>query len=149
MSNVCKFFVSVLNRRVNKWCEVNSILTDTQFGFRKKNVSTSDAVFALHSLIEHFMNMNAHLPCVFVDLKKALDYVYRNALWYKLFNMEIDSKILQIYKSMYETVKSCVRHGNNTYSDCFKISIGLRQGQTSSHAMLNDLELFLHNGLDS
>jgi len=93
--------------------------------------------------------MNAHLPCVFVDLKKALDYVYRNALWYKLFNMEIDSKILQIYKSMYETVKSCVRHGNNTYSDCFKISIGLRQCQTSSHAMLNDLELFLHNGLDS
>jgi len=52
--------------------------------------------------------------------------------------MEIDSNILQIYRSMYETVKSCVRHGNNTYSDCFEISIGLRQGQTSSHAMLND-----------
>jgi len=63
--------------------------------------------------------------------------------------MEIDSNILQIYRSMYETVKSCVRHGNNTYSDCFEISIGLRQGQTSSHAMLNDLELFLQNELDS
>jgi len=34
-----KLFVSVLNNRVNKWCEENSILTDAQFGFRK-NVST-------------------------------------------------------------------------------------------------------------
>ena len=41
MSNFGKLFVSVLNNRVNKWCEENSILTDAQFGFRKKNVSTT------------------------------------------------------------------------------------------------------------
>jgi len=69
MSNFGKLFVSVLNNRVNKWCEENSILTDAQFRFRK-NVSTTDAVFALHSLILHFMNMNARLPCAFVYLKK-------------------------------------------------------------------------------
>ena len=44
-------------------------------------------LFDLHTLILHFMNMNARLPCAFVDLKKAFDSVYRNALWYKLFNM--------------------------------------------------------------
>ena len=67
--------------------------------------------------------------------------------------MGIDGKCLQIFRYMYETVKSCVRHGNNTYSDFFEISIGLRQDQTSSPAMfalfLNDLEFFLHNGPDS
>ena len=57
--------------------------------------------------------------CAFVDLKKAFDSVYRNAHWYKLFNMGIDGKMLQIYR-LYETVKSCVRHGNNTYSDFFR-----------------------------
>ena len=40
MSNFGKLFVNVLNNRVNKWCEKNSILTDAQFGFRK-NVSTT------------------------------------------------------------------------------------------------------------
>ena len=152
MSNCGKLFVSVLNNRENKWCEENCIITVAQFGFRK-NFSTIDAVFALHSLILHFMNMNARLPCAFVDLKHAFDLVYRNALWYKLFNMGIDGNILQIFRSMYKTVKSCVRHGNNTYSDFFEISIGLRQGQTSAPAMfalfLNDLEIVLHNGPDS
>ena len=42
--------ISVLNNRVNKWCEENSIRTDAQFGFRN-NFSTTDAVFALHTLI--------------------------------------------------------------------------------------------------
>ena len=118
MSNFGKLFVSVLYNRVNKWCEENSILTDAQFGCRK-NFSTTDAVFALHTLILHFMNVNARLPCAFVDHKKAFDSVYRNAHWYKLFNMGIDGKMLQIYR-LYETVKSCVRHGNNTYSDFFR-----------------------------
>ena len=44
-------------------------------------------LFALHTLILYFMNMNARLSCAFVDLKKAVDSVYRNALWYKLFNI--------------------------------------------------------------
>ena len=74
MSNFGKLFVSVLNNRVNKWCEENSILTDAQFGYRKI-FSTTDAVFALHTLILHFMNVNARLPCAFVDLQKAFDSV--------------------------------------------------------------------------
>ena len=75
--------------------------------------------------------MSARLPCAIVDHKKEFDSVYRNALWYKLFNMWIDGNILQIFRSMNATVKSCVRHGNNTYSDFFESSIGLRQGQTA------------------
>jgi len=42
--------ISVLNNIVNKWCEENSIRTDAHFGFRN-NFSTTDAVFALHTLI--------------------------------------------------------------------------------------------------
>ena len=111
--------VSVLYNRVINWCEENSILTDAQFGFRT-NVSTTDAVFALQTLILHFMNVNASLSCAVVDLKKAFDSVYRNALWYTLFNIGIDGNSLQIFRSMYETVKYCVRHGNNTYSFFFR-----------------------------
>ena len=54
-------------------------LSDSQFGFRK-GLSTVDAVFVLHNLIQSFINNKMRLPCAFIDLKKAFDSVYRNAL---------------------------------------------------------------------
>jgi hypothetical protein len=87
-----------------------------------------------------------------VDFKKAFDSVYRNALWFKLFKMGLDGKILVMFKAMYAVVKSCVKCCND-FSDFFDISIGLRQGQNNSPAMyalfLNDLELFLQSNIDS
>ena len=51
--------------------------------------------------------------------------------------MGIDGKKMQIFRYMYKTVKYCVRHGNNTYSDFFESSIGLRQGQTAHQRCLH------------
>jgi len=53
--------------------------------------------------------------------------LFLNGLEIFLHNGPDNGNILQIFRSMYETVKSCVRHGHNTYSDFFEISIGLRQ----------------------
>jgi len=39
-------------------------------------------------------------------------------LWYKLFKLSLDGKIRAIFRSMYATVKICVRKGDN-YSDFF------------------------------
>jgi hypothetical protein len=80
--------------------EDNSLLSDAQFGFRKGR-STIDAIFVLHNLINDILSRNLRLSCAFVDLKKAFDSVYRNALWYKLFHMGVDGKILKSFKSMY------------------------------------------------
>jgi len=67
----------------------NNFLSDSQFKFRK-GLSTVDAVFVLHNLIQSFINNKMRLPCAFIDLKKAFDSVYRNALWFKLFRMGFD-----------------------------------------------------------
>ena len=67
-------------------------LSDSQFKFRK-GLSTVDAVFVLHNLIQSFINNKMRLPCAFIDLKKAFDSVYRNALWFKLFRSGFDGKI--------------------------------------------------------
>ena len=40
-------------------------------------------------------------PCAFIDLTKAFDSIYRNALWYKLFKIGFDGKILKIFQAMY------------------------------------------------
>ncbi len=148
MSNLGKIFTSVLTDRVENWFEDNNFLSDAQFGFRK-GCSTVDAIFVLHNLVEHCLSTKLRLPCAFIDFKKAFDSVYRNALWFKLFKMGLDGKILVMFKAMYAVVKSCVKYGNS-FSDFFNISVGLRQGQNNSPAMfalfLEDLELFLQDG---
>ena len=97
------------------------------------------------------MNQNLRLPCAFIDLKKAFDSVNTDALWYKLFHMGMNGKLLKRFRSMYASVKSCIKYSNR-YSEFFDISIGLRQGQTSSPAFfalfLEDLEMFLQNEQD-
>jgi hypothetical protein len=43
---------SLISSRLVKWSEENDILTDAQFGFRP-GFGTTDAIFALHSLISN------------------------------------------------------------------------------------------------
>ena len=90
------------------YCAVNGKISDAHFGF-KKGGSTVDAVFVLYmySLIEHFIKHNKRL---YVDLKKCFDSINRNSLLYKLFKQGFQDKILRVIKSMYENVKSRVKH---------------------------------------
>ena len=46
-----KLFTSIINERLNIFCEVNSILKETQAGFRK-GYSTVDHIFLLKHIIE-------------------------------------------------------------------------------------------------
>ena len=147
MSNLGKLFSSILTSRVEAWFESNNFISDSQFGFRKK-CGTTDAIFVLSNLVEHILNYNLRIPSAFIDLKRAFDSINREALWYKLFNMGLRGKVLNIFRSMYASVKSCVKHCN-TFSDFFHVSVGVIQGQTSSAALfalfLGDLELYLQD----
>ena len=140
-----KIFTGVLNNRLNKWAENNDVLSDSQFGFRKGR-STTDAIFVLNAIIQKILNENGRLFCAFIDLKKAFDSVYLNGLWYKLYKLGINAKMLRVIKDMYNKVKTCVR-GCNSYSDFFYCAVGLKQGEVISPILfslyIEDLELFL------
>jgi hypothetical protein len=81
-----------------------------------KGRSTVDAIFIQQNVIQHFLNNGKQLFCAFIDLNKAFDSVYRNGLWYKLHCNGVRSKMLQMLKAMYESVKVYVKHCNS-YSD--------------------------------
>ena len=113
ISHLAKLFTSVLNRRLLKWCEANNCLTDAQFGFRPGH-STCDAIFALQSLISEYLCKKKKLYCCFVDYQKAFDSVDHLQLWRRLVKLGITGKLLNVIKSMYQQIKSCVRFKDET-----------------------------------
>ena len=110
--------------------------------------STCDAIFALHSLIFEYTSKKKKVYCCFVDYQKAFDSVDHVQLWRRLVKLGITGKLLNVIKSMYQQIKSCVRFNDETtdFYTCFK---GLVQGEALSPLIfslfVNDIELDLIN----
>ena len=56
MSIVGKFFVGILNERLNKFAEKFYIICENQAGFCK-SYRTTDYIFTPHAIVEHFLNV--------------------------------------------------------------------------------------------
>ena len=67
-----KLFTSVIHDRILSFLESNDILGTKQSGFRKGH-STMDHVFALHCLIDVYLQWEKKLFSAFIDYKKAFD----------------------------------------------------------------------------
>ena len=132
--------------------EDNNLLSETQSGFRK-DYTTLDNIFSLYSPLEYHKSKKTKLFCYFIDFTKAFDNVWRIGLWQELIKHGIQDKILNVIKSMYAEIKSCILL-NGSSSDYFYCEKGVRQGENMSPLLfslyLNDLETYLcHNGCDS
>ncbi|MES9902847.1 MAG: reverse transcriptase family protein [Sedimenticola sp.] len=142
LSCLGKLFTSILNTRVTNFVEEHDILNENQAGFRK-NYSTTDHIFALHSLIELLKKSKKKLYCAFVDFAAAFDSVWRIGVWQKLLSSSINGKVFRLIHNMYEDIKSCIFIDNQT-SDFFACQRGVRQGENLSPILfsifLNDLE---------
>ena len=151
VSCLSKIFTGILNRRLSYICEENEILSDAQFGFRPKR-STTDASFVLLSHIQRALSQNKRLYAAFIDFKKAFDSVYRKGLWYKLFGLGVNGKMLRIIRDMYSKVKAFVKV-NNITSPTFDSHIGLKQGEIMSPLLfslfIDDIELYLQGDTSS
>jgi predicted peroxiredoxin len=146
LSCLGKMFTAILNNRLTKYTDNNGIIKNCQSGFRK-DYSTTDNLFILQSLIEILRVKKKKLFCAFIDFKQAFDTVWRNGLWSKLLNHNINGKFLNVIKSMYENIKSCIRTSEGV-SPFFISTIGVRQGENLSPMLfslyLNDLETFFN-----
>ena len=142
LSTVGKLFTRILNGRLNDWAEEYNAYVEAQAGFRK-SMGTVDNIFILNSLITRTLNNNKQLYCAFIDFTKAFDFVVRDILWFKLLKKGVRGSMLDIIKSMYNTVKTRVRH-NGCLGEPFTSNIGVRQGECLSSFLfsmyLNDLE---------
>ena len=172
MSCMGKLFTNIINERLNRWAEENTLISENQFGFRKEK-STTDCLFLLQGLIEHYFNSSKQLYCSFVDLTRAFDSIDRSALWYKLSKNGISSKITKLIKNMYDKIKLCIKNnkvtsylrseGNHTTANVnsteildddmyFTSCTGVLQGESLSPFLfsmfVNDLDQYLSDNDD-
>ena len=152
LSCIGKLFTSVLNTRLYSYLTSEDILGNEQAGFRPQH-STLDHIFALHILSKFYIDQKKQLFCAFVDYSKAFDFIDRVHLWTKLLASNVNGKVFNIIRNMYENAKSQVLF-KNTLSDPFPCQVGVRQGENLSPLLfaiyLNDFNLFLstkYNGL--
>ena len=139
-----KIYSQLLLNRLTNWSEKYEKLSKNQFGFQKGK-SVVDCVFILHSIITKVLNAGEKLYCVFIDYEKCFDKIDRTFLWQKLISENVSSKLVTAIKSMYTTVKSCIRF-KSTYSSFFNSYAGLKQGDPSSPLLFM---LFVNDIIDN
>ena len=72
----------------------------------------------------------------FIDFSAAFDTVWRNALIYKLVQIGIGGKFLEVICDMYRSVSFAVKL-ENKITDSFETTVGVKQGCVLSPIFLN------------
>ena len=98
----------MINSRLYTYLVDEEILGGEQVGFRP-NHSTLDNIFALQILTKFYISERKQLFCAFVDYSKAFDFIDRVYLWQKLLNSNINGKVFNVIKNMYENANHMFR----------------------------------------
>ena len=94
---------------------------------------TIEQLYTLQNVFQY----NKDVYCAFLDLEKAYDSVWRQAMFKKLDKLhKIPGDTLIWIKSMYANTKSCTRVGNKL-SSIYQTHNGLQQGALSSPILFN------------
>ena len=141
LSVVSKLYSSAINNRFLNYLEDENLLAEEQHGFCRKR-SCEDHVYSACTPIRNRLSQKKDTFGVYIDFKKAFDYVDRNVLLYKLLSSGINGKFYNSVKSMLSDTSACVKL-NGILTDWFPVSSGVRQGDSSSPTIfaffINDL----------
>ena len=146
ISCIGKLFTAIINNRLKMFAIEINLINRNQAGFREGH-STSDNIYCLHVQISIYLSFGKTLYCIFVDIRKVFDSVWRTGLWGKLQKCEIKGKCYKIIFNLYRNIKSCVEFNNKQF-ELFPCLTGVRQGKHLSPFLfsifLNDIEDFFN-----
>jgi hypothetical protein len=119
-----KIYARVLCARLTE--HVSPLLCKEQGGFiRGRN--TVDQAYVLADALGRAKANNQPAYVAFLDLAKAYDTVWRDALWFKLAKMGVSRKLRKVIEELVSNSSYQVRI-DGPRSEAFEIRIGLRQG---------------------
>ncbi len=121
-----KLLERVVFKRITNYIDKSSILSDNQYGFRKKH-STSLALMRLYDGITSAIDRREFTVGIFLDLSKAFDTVNHDILFHKLQHYGIRGLALDWIKSYFSNRLQYVQY-NDTSSTYKIIKCGVPQG---------------------
>ena len=129
-----KILTNVIIGRLQKFFDQR--LGEEQVGFRKGR-SCLDAIFGARMLHQHCRGFNQARVAAFLDLRKAYDSVDRSLLWEILSLHGVNGAMLRAIQSLYGEGSSSVVRVGGSFSDCFNVASGVRQGCPLSPLLFN------------
>lgn len=121
-----KIFEKIIYRRLYSFLSTNGVLTDQQFGFRKKHSTTHALHKSVDDIIKSISNNN-HVVGIFIDLSKAFDTLDHTILLRKLENYGIRGQALMLLRSYLTSRTQCVSFQDST-SSLLDVGYGVPQG---------------------
>ena len=92
ISSIIKLFERVIEQRLRSHLEKIGFLNKHQSDFRRAK-STNDHLFRLSQSIMESFNRGKHVVAAFFDVEKAFDNVWHNGLRYKIFQLDLPTKM--------------------------------------------------------
>ena len=92
ISSIMKLFERVIEQRLRSHLEHIGFINKHQSGFRKAK-STDDHLLRLSQSIMESFNRGEHVVAAFLDIKKAFDNVWHNGLKFKIFQLDLPTKM--------------------------------------------------------
>ena len=92
LSAIMKLFERVIEKCLRKHLEDNGFFSKYQSGFRKSK-STNDHLFRLSQTIMESFDRGEHVIAAFLDVEKAFDNVWHNGLRYKIYQLDLPTKL--------------------------------------------------------
>ena len=92
ISSTLKLFQSVIDQRLRFLLEYVGFINKHQSSFRKAT-STDDHLSRLSQSIMECFNRREHVVAAFFDVEKGFDNVYHNELRFKVFQLDLPTKM--------------------------------------------------------
>jgi hypothetical protein len=147
LSVLGKLLERILALRISTYFENNNLFCEYQCGFRSAR-STTDHLLRLSQAVHEGWSRNLTTSACFLDVAKAFDSVWHDALRFKLAqpNLGLPRKIIR-FLSNYLDDRQCRVRVNSAVSPWFPINAGVPQGGSLSPLLYiifaNDIPLML------
>ena len=93
ISSIMKLFKRIIEQRLRSHLQHTGFINKHQSGFRRAKSTTDDHLFRLSQSIMESFNRGEHVVAAFLDVEKAFDNVWHNGLRFKIFQLDLPTKM--------------------------------------------------------